>query len=113
MTTKEINEKIARICDWVWCEPIEQRSFENHAPSPYWKPPSYWWNSSDIQDELNTPNFCKDLNEMHKAMVFLDDKQMDYFISSLCAKTGGWNKNSLCADAETRARSFVYAIEHS
>ena len=104
MKDKQINIAIAEACGWKYA------NNETHAPDG-----SFWWSK-----EPEIPDYCNDLNAMHKAEATLDFEQAELFEDELCDVTFKNNDGlenplpcrfSVChATARQRAEAFLKTI---
>lgn len=85
----EINKAIAEACGWQYDEEMRQ-----------WitiEPRGRFWHES-------APNYCNDLNAMHEAEKFLDDRQWEEYTDELSDMCG--RANAITSTARERAEVF-------
>ena len=95
MTEEQINIAIAEACGWKY------EKNETHAPDG-----AFWWSKNP-----EFPDYCNDLNAMHKAEKVLTRYQQSVTYSDNLMKIVGYHTfDSAHATARQRAKAFLKTI---
>jgi hypothetical protein len=101
MTDEQIDRAIARHMGWKYLHKIEQ-SVSIH----------YGWcgiNPETGYDEF-IPDYCNDLNAMHKAEETLTGLLLDKYVDNCMAEVEYWPSHLLYLSARRRAEAFLQTI---